>query len=366
MEAALNADETWDAVVIGAGPAGSVTAREMARRGARVLLVDRATFPRPKVCGCCLNRATLAALDAVGLGHIPARCGAIPLHEVKLAAGRLHAVVPLPGGMALSRDAFDAALADEAVKAGVTFRGGMSVANGRVYPGRASITVHATGLSGNTARPVRGSRVGAGVIVPAALAPEFFAPGTIYMATGRGGYVGLVRLEDNRLDLAAALDPAFVRSAGGPAQAARLILKETNWPVPDALEELPWKGTPPLTRKPDAIAGPGWFAVGDAAGYVEPFTGEGMAWAVMSAAALAPIAVRAAEGWDARFAREWTHVHHRLVGRRMRACRWVARGLRSPLVTRFAVRALNIAPLLSRPLVAALNRPARLPQGEFA
>ena len=49
-----------DVLVIGAGPAGSVTARELARRGRRVLLVDKAAFPRPKVCGCCLNAAAVA------------------------------------------------------------------------------------------------------------------------------------------------------------------------------------------------------------------------------------------------------------------------------------------------------------------
>ena len=61
---------TWDALVIGAGPAGSVAARELARRGCRVLLVDKATFPRPKVCGCCVNGAAIRALERLGLGHV--------------------------------------------------------------------------------------------------------------------------------------------------------------------------------------------------------------------------------------------------------------------------------------------------------
>src|SRR5262245_23559213 len=47
----------WDVAVVGAGPAGSLAARELARRGASVLLVDRSPFPRPKVCGSCLNAA---------------------------------------------------------------------------------------------------------------------------------------------------------------------------------------------------------------------------------------------------------------------------------------------------------------------
>ena len=362
--------ETWDAVVVGAGPAGAVTARELARRGRRVLLVDKGTFPRPKVCGCCLNRATLAALEAVGLGDLPARLGAVPLSRVTLAAGGASAELPLPGGVAVSREALDAALVAAAVDAGVTFRPGVAWRAGGVGPlilspnqgadaprSPGPLTVLASGLAGCAGPAARSSRIGAGVVVPAELAPDFFARGTVYMATGRGGYVGLVRLEDDRLDAAAALDAAFVRSAGGPGPAAAAILTGTRWPLPPGLADLPWKGTPALTRTPAAVAGPGRFAVGDAAGYVEPFTGEGIAWAVSSAAALAPIAARAAGGWHDSFAREWAAAHRRLVVRRQRLCRWVARGLRSPAATRFAVRALAVAPALSRPVVAALNRP---------
>ena len=71
-----DAGETWDAVVVGAGPAGAVAARELARRGHRVLLAERAKFPRGKVCGCCLNEHTLSALAAAGLGDLPARLDA--------------------------------------------------------------------------------------------------------------------------------------------------------------------------------------------------------------------------------------------------------------------------------------------------
>ena len=47
-------DQLWDVVVVGAGPTGSLAARQLARAGADVLLVDRLSFPRWKVCGCCL------------------------------------------------------------------------------------------------------------------------------------------------------------------------------------------------------------------------------------------------------------------------------------------------------------------------
>ena len=367
----------YDAVVIGAGPAGAVAARELARGGTSVLLVDKATFPRPKVCGCCLNGAALAALESVGLGHVSRQCGAVPLTAVRIAAGRRSAEPKLPAGVALSREQFDVALIDEAVKAGATFRtgvtwraGGVSpLLNGNEWkeetggldPPLARITIRATGLAGNPGRPARGSRLGAGVVVERA--PDFFAPGTIYMATGRGGYVGLVRLEDGRLDIAAAFDAAFVRGSGKLGQAAKAILAGTGWPAIPDLEALPWKGTPPLTRRPAAVAGDRWFAVGDAAGYVEPFTGEGMAWAVASAAAVAPVALKAIVGWNDDLAREWRRTHARLIGGRQGICRVVARVLRSPALTRIAVRTLSVLPLLSRPVVAALNRPSRLPHG---
>ena len=426
---------TWDAVVIGAGPAGAVASRELARRGASVLLVDKAAFPRPKVCGCCLNRAAVAALESLGLGHVLA--GAVPLDRTVLAAGMRSAEVRLPGGVALSREAFDAALVREAVAAGVAFRPGvmakvavlgepgagatgffcrtvrsvlasggrqppvqsptvpvglranrgltpparqdsdraaqgasgellltLSHGDGSHEPLAARAAILATGLNSSDTRVSPTSRIGAGVVVPDA--PAFFAPGTVYMATGRGGYVGLVRVEGGRLDVAAAFDAGFVKASGGLGPAAETILNTTGWPsIPD-LAALPWKGTPALTRTPATLASHRVFAVGDAAGYVEPFTGEGMAWAITSAAALAPIAVRAVANWDDALAGEWQRTHARLVGRRQRVCRVVARVLRSPALTGLAVRALRIVPALSRPVVAVLNRPALLPHGSPA
>src|SRR5262249_1926756 len=74
----------WDVLVVGAGPAGTMAARELAQRGAAVLLVDRAAFPRWKVCGCCLNHRALSTLEAAGLGEMVRRCGAVPLDDVQI------------------------------------------------------------------------------------------------------------------------------------------------------------------------------------------------------------------------------------------------------------------------------------------
>ena len=57
-----------DVLVVGAGPAGAIAALVLARAGARVRLVDRATFPRDKLCGDTVNPGTLARFTQLGLG----------------------------------------------------------------------------------------------------------------------------------------------------------------------------------------------------------------------------------------------------------------------------------------------------------
>src|SRR5580658_10826881 len=89
----LDHSSIWDVIVIGAGPAGSVTALELARLGCRVLLVDKASFPRSKVCGCCLNGAAIGTLHDLGLGNVLA--DAVSLNRVSIAAGSRVADVKL-------------------------------------------------------------------------------------------------------------------------------------------------------------------------------------------------------------------------------------------------------------------------------
>lgn len=366
----------WPVVVVGAGPSGALAAREATRRGVEVLLIEKAILPRWKVCGCCINRRALAALAEVGLCRLVEHCGAVRLGEICLAAGRKQAAVSLPGGVALSRERFDAALVEAAVREGVAFLPGVwagfcevgspDSASGHTLFLRqgarqvvvaTSVVLLACGLGGASARQVAaGSRIGAGVVASAA--PPFYNGGRIYMACGAGGYLGLVRLEDGRLNLAAAWDRRWIQQAGGLGRAAADLLDGVGWPVVPRLAELAWRGTPALTREAVRPAGHRLFLLGDAAGYVEPFTGEGIAWALACGAAVAPLAARAARDWHPVLADEWTWLYRQLIARRQLACRAVAWGLRRPTLTRTVVRLLAWLPGLAAPFVRRLNEPA--------
>ena len=200
-----------------------------------------------------------------------------------------------------------------------------------------------------------GSRIGAGCLV--ANAPDFYEERTIFMAVGREGYVGAVRVEDGSLNLAAAFEPACVRHWGSPAQAAAAILAEAGFPSIAALESAHWQGTAGLTRRTLPVAEERLFLLGDAAGYVEPFTGEGIAWALASGQAVAPLAAQAMERWDPRIGRAWSHLHRRLIGRRQLICRAIALMLKRPYLASIGFEVLSRAPASARFVFRRLNAP---------
>jgi len=291
----------------------------------------------------------------------------------------------LPAGAAVSREALDAALVREAIASGSGFLPGTTAGllpvrgtpdrrilhlrhAGRDYEVECRIVLaanglggkleeHVDGVDGTSSGPVwdPGSRVGAGVMIPHAAAG--YEPGTIYMACAAEGYVGQVVVEDGRVDVGAALDPLAVKAAGGAGElAAKIIVAAGFAPAPN-LASLHWKGTPHLTRQAPRLGGLRHFVLGDAAGYVEPFTGEGMAWALAGATQVAPLALRgASRGWDDDLLARWRAAYRRSVKRRQLVCRISARMLRSPRATNVVVRVLSVIPGLSRPLLGLMYR----------
>lgn len=372
------AHTTWDIVVVGAGPAGAMAALECARHGVKVLLVEKSTWPRYKVCGCCLNLHALASLEDAGLTGLAEQAGGQPIGRFEMRAANRGAIVPLPGGMALSRARLDAALVEAAEGAGAVFlpettarlSSGSDAARSVILKCRngfvtitAKIVLAADGLGGRLLKsmqpfdstPEDDSRIGAGALLEHA--PAAYAPGTIYMACGRHGYVGLVRIEDGLLDVAAAFDGDWVKAQGGMPRAAEAVLSEAGFdPVP-GLADANWKGTPLLTRQASTLAAHRFLVLGDAAGYVEPFTGEGMAWALASGRAIAPIVCGSVLDFNEDTQKQWEKVYREVITKRQVVCRLISMGLRRPSLVRTATAALAAAPGLARPLVHHLNAP---------
>ncbi len=369
----------WDVVVIGAGPAGALAARALARRGRSVLLVDRTRFPRHKVCGGCLNQRAIAAMTAVGLGRHLHDLDAVPLRFLEVVARGRPARLPLPGGVAVSRYALDLALVRAAGEAGATVAegwiaqpeagdvSGWSVrlrARDEEARVQAGVCLIAGGLaakppaaSGEASsvaiRP--GSRIGAGTVFRSTTA--IAGDGTIAMAVAGGGYVGITRVEGGRYVVAAAFDPDHVRAAGGLPGAAARILETAGYPAPPEIREAEWRGTPPLTRRVRPLAGHRFLVLGDAAGSLEPFTGEGMAWAMTAGLGAAALADAHLEEWGPGVARAWSNWHWRTLARQQRCCRTIAIGLRHPWLIDAGLAALRRLPGLANPVLHHLNAP---------
>ena len=403
--AALKQD--WDIVIIGAGPAGAFAANLLSGADRRVLLIDKATFPRQKVCGCCINAAAISLLKAHGLGEIIDTLGGIPLKSLELHEASESVNVALPGGISLSRSSLDTALVSAAISKGVTFLPGVLaqveaqveapvmlqvespseapaeslikdpssnaanhtlrsitlLSDGTKLTITSRVILVADGLSGRAlellpqfdciAEPQ--SRFGCGTIIDDA--PDFYQPGYIYMACTDNGYAGLVRLEDGRVDVAAAMDLNYSRAQGGASRAVMQILKDSHLPVPPSLAQVQWGGTEPLTRKRKCIAANGIFVIGDACGYAEPFTGEGIAWALTSAATVTSIVKEALTKWQPSLSDKWQRRHRQMMRPRHKRCQLIGQGLRRRYVRRVALPLLTVLPNIAAAIVKQIVKP---------
>ena len=363
-------DVAFDVAILGAGPAGSCAAIAAARTGARVLLIDRAQFPRDKVCGCCLAPAGVETLRAIDAGHV--LDGAIDLRSVRLACATRELTLRRNAGVAIGRDALDSRLIDEARRCGVDVRLGTP---GRVLGrdvGRdvveiargdericARVAIAADGLSGTsldgnadfTWRIARKSRIGFGATIAAGAIA--CGEGEILMRVARGGYIGAVELPSGAIDVAAAIDPARLRQFASVADCARdwLGARVLNT---SAITNARWKGTPLLTRRRACVAADGILVAGDAAGYIEPFTGEGMSWAIATGAAAGVVAAQIARG-EASWTM-WPALYASIVGRSRTRCRVIALLLRSPMLVRALVSIGNRAPEPFEAFSASIGR----------
>jgi flavin-dependent dehydrogenase len=134
------------------------------------------------------------------------------------------------------------------------------------------------------------------------------------------------------------------------------MLQKSGLPCPSSVAETSFRGTPYLTRRRPHVASEGLFVIGDAAGYVEPLTGEGMSWAMQQAILAAPLICKAITSSDPRYAQEWQRQYDRFFHHRRGVClaaSWLRRNFRFGSLM---VGVLARMPGLAAPWVHAINR----------
>jgi flavin-dependent dehydrogenase len=335
-----------DALVIGAGPAGSAVAILLAAAGWRVSLVEQHAFPRRKVCGECIAAGNLELLDRLGVGP-EFRAIAGPelrqvgwMHEATMIVADMPACLegPYAFGRALGRDRLDSLLLRRALELGVSV---LQPAQARAVAGKVgaySVEVAARGVparrlearilidahgSWERGPPVAGerqavrppNRTGDLFAFKATYLRAAIAPGFLPVLALRGAYGGMVLGEAGRTTLAccirrdtlAACRAAQPQASAGEAVAAYLEREcsGVRQLLDGAERQGAWLSVGPLrpgVRLPARVAasaGSGVFRVGNAAGESHPLIGEGISMALQSAALLAAtLTARPAAAFD--------------------------------------------------------------------
>ena len=303
-----------DVAIVGGGPAGAVLATHLAKRGRAVVLLERSPAYRWRACGVFSSPASADGLRAAGLEEetLASVVRPAPAMRLETASGtQVRLTYGDDGSLAAPAVSFDRAALDPALlalarRAGADVRLGAAAA--RVEPGRivtrdadgetaveARVVVGADGIRSTVARafgvgrsPLLGDRVGLTFHVAD---PGPAAPRDARMIQFHDGYVGLAPVPGARVNVGIVLGRSWASRLreDGAERTVEAVLAAIP-PAPDdpvdwrAAERCdPIEGAAPLGHRVARRHGSGWVLVGDAAGFLDPFTGEGLHRALVSA-----------------------------------------------------------------------------------
>ncbi|MGH9522952.1 MAG: NAD(P)/FAD-dependent oxidoreductase [Terriglobales bacterium] len=281
--------EHFDVVVIGGGPAGAAAAITAARRGKKVALLEAGRYPRHKVCGEFVSAESLQLLASLLRGtpgtelleHAPR----ISKTTVHLPAGRFTAPIS-PSAASITRYELDLALWKAALASGVDTRDGcgrckVEERNGHfvvVGDGLAlecNCAVYAIGRRGDL-KPAKTTLVGIKAHFRPARTIE-----TVELYFGDRGYCGVQPISGGLVNVCALVEPERIRNAGVDRMSAA-------FDVHQRLNSAGWEQvTETIATAMCVFASPepvkdGIMCAGDAAGFIDPFLGDGISLALQS------------------------------------------------------------------------------------
>jgi flavin-dependent dehydrogenase len=323
----------FDALIVGAGPAGSATARLLAQAGWSVALVEKTQFPRRKVCGEFISAATMPVLKECGIAPAFISAAGPPVMRVGLYAGNTMLASPQEQvwGRALGREHLDVMLRDAAVDAGAVLFQPVEVAATRRVDNLSICTLEdGQEIVARTVIAASGSWNGKGAFN---MPPGDGSPSALFAFKGHfrggalpqglmpllgfpGGYGGMVHTDEGRVSLSCCirrdtLAKVRLRYGGKAADAVLAHITATTRGVAQALDgavvDGPLLSVGPIRPGIRPRHADGIFFVGNIAGEAHPIIAEGISMALQSAHMLARMLIAArgdeyAAAWRKRFA----------------------------------------------------------------